>query len=73
MMEMSPCKGCTTRHTACHDNCEAYKEWRDRYQAQRKQFDANRNRWQAPFSVAGERRLRSYIKHGPGTYKGGSK
>lgn len=28
--EMSPCKGCTDRFTACHDKCEKYKAWKTR-------------------------------------------
>ena len=23
-----PCKGCVDRHTACHDKCAKYKEWK---------------------------------------------
>ena len=23
-----PCKDCTDRHTACHDSCDRYKEWK---------------------------------------------
>ena len=26
--EISPCKDCTERHTACHDKCENYKAWK---------------------------------------------
>lgn len=65
--------GCTNRHTACHGSCEAYKEWRDRYHAQQKHLEVNKSRWQAPFTVAGEQRHRSYLKYGPGSFKGGSK
>ena len=25
----APCKGCTGRHTACHDTCERYRAWID--------------------------------------------
>lgn len=28
--EMSPCKGCIERFTACHDKCENYKAWKSR-------------------------------------------
>ena len=71
MNEMSPCKGCTNRHTACHDSCEAYKEWKERYQAQQKHLETYKNRWQAPWTADGERRARGNIKRGPGSYKGG--
>ena len=25
-----PCKGCERRHTACHDECDQYREWKQR-------------------------------------------
>ena len=28
--EISPCKDCTDRFTACHDKCERYKVWKSR-------------------------------------------
>ena len=28
--ELPPCKECVDRHTACHDSCERYKEWKQR-------------------------------------------
>lgn len=27
-MKVAPCKNCTERHLACHDECEKYKEWK---------------------------------------------
>jgi hypothetical protein len=27
-VRVSPCKGCTDRHEACHDRCELYQAWR---------------------------------------------
>lgn len=69
MKETSPCKGCTSRHLACHDSCEDYKAWKERYQAQQKYLDANRSRWQSPWSVATERAVRSGLKFGVGTNK----
>lgn len=24
----APCKGCADRHTACHDHCAKYAEWK---------------------------------------------
>lgn len=27
-MKVSPCKDCTDRHLACHDNCDKYIEWK---------------------------------------------
>ena len=26
--EISPCKDCTNRHTACHDKCERFKKYK---------------------------------------------
>ena len=26
--EVSPCKDCANRHTACHDHCERFKEYK---------------------------------------------
>ena len=70
-MEMSPCKGCTNRHTACHGECEIYKAWRDRYQAQQKHFDANKNRWSILWSASRERSTRRYGKYGEDGFKKG--
>lgn len=28
-----PCKECPERHPACHDHCERYIEWRDKWRA----------------------------------------
>ena len=43
MNEISPCKGCTERFTACSDHCPkdergefGYKAWKERFQAQQK-------------------------------------
>ena len=41
--EVSPCKGCTDRFTACHDKCEKYKAWKSRLgevNKRRKEYDA---------------------------------
>ena len=45
MREDSPCRGCEDRHTACHDSCEKYKEWKERDQAQKKQLKEASNRF----------------------------
>ena len=42
----SPCKGCEDRHTACHDHCEKYAQWKAmhlKHEAQIKEFK-RRNR-----------------------------
>lgn len=31
---VSPCKDCTERYLACHDKCDKYKEYRQRYDAE---------------------------------------
>lgn len=71
MMETSPCKGCTDRHTACHDSCEAYKEWRDRYHAQQKHYEANKARWLTPWTANRESRVRRDLKFGNSGHKRG--
>ena len=41
--EISPCKGCSDRYTACHDKCEKYKEWKsrlDEVNKRRKEYEA---------------------------------
>jgi len=72
MNEISPCKGCTDRYVACHDTCEAYMKWRERYHAQQKHLEANKARWLAPWSKSREDRTRNYYKHGAGSFKGGN-
>lgn len=64
MRETAPCKGCTIRHTACHDSCPAYKEWAARYQAQQKHIRENRKRNQVPWTIAREKAIRKYRKSG---------
>ncbi len=71
MNEVSPCKGCTNRHTACHGSCEMYKAWQDRYHAQQKHLDANKNRWGTPWTAAMESRYRGSTKFGAGGSKYG--
>ena len=71
MNETSPCKGCIDRHTACHGSCEKYKAWRDRYHAQQKHFEVNKNRWQSPWTANGESRYRRDHKFGASGHKQG--
>lgn len=73
MNEISPCKDCTERHTACHGSCEKYKEWHERYQAQQKHLADSKSSWQIPWSSARERTHRTYLKFGASSHtKGGS-
>ena len=30
--QISPCKGCEDRHTACHGHCEKYAKWKEEQQ-----------------------------------------
>lgn len=32
MRGVSPCTDCAERHTACHDTCSQYKEWKAKAQ-----------------------------------------
>ena len=52
MKETSPCQGCPDRHRACHDHCEAYQEWQERYHAQQQHFKDNRYQICIPSSYA---------------------
>lgn len=61
MMEYSPCKDCTDRHTACHGSCEKYKEWLDKYHAQQKHLEENKHRYTISRSEARDR-IRGWIK-----------
>jgi hypothetical protein len=80
MREDSPCKGCTERFLACSDRCPkdargeyGHKAWKERHQAQQKHLDANKARWQVPWSASRERATREAMKFGTGGHKyGGS-
>jgi hypothetical protein len=48
---VSPCAECSERHTACHDNCPKYKEWKAEMQKvkdKKKEYDRlnRRKGWQ---------------------------
>ena len=60
MNEISPCKGCTNRHTACHGSCGAYKDWLDRYHAQQKHLEENRHRMTPPMTEARAKAIYNY-------------
>lgn len=32
--KVAPCKGCAERHSACHDHCAKYAEWKAEYQTE---------------------------------------
>lgn len=34
-----PCKDCELRHEACWAHCDKYKEWRETFQAKKKNYD----------------------------------
>lgn len=41
--EIPPCKDCKERHTACWDNCDKYKAWKNRLEKvneERKKYNA---------------------------------
>lgn len=71
MKEMSPCKDCTEKYTACHDTCDKYKEWRDRYHAQQKYLEESKFRMNIPISESREKMQRRYEKYGSGGRKFG--
>jgi hypothetical protein len=71
MREDSPCKDCPDRHTACHDSCDKYKAWKERYTAQQKHLDDNKYRMLVPMSEAREKASIHYTKHPIPGRKGG--
>ena len=60
MKEVSPCKGCTNRHTACHGSCDVYKGWLDRYHAQQKHLADNRYRMGIYMTAARAKAMQNY-------------
>ena len=64
MNEVSPCKDCQERCLGCHDRCAVYKDWRDRYHAQKQHLEDNRYRLNIPLSPARERKIRNYSRFG---------
>ena len=71
MKENAPCKGCSERHIACHDSCDRFKEWKERYHAQQQHLKENSDRFCIPSSVAREKIREHYIKFGDPHYKQG--
>ncbi len=60
MREVAPCKDCTDRHTACHDSCEKYKEWKARHLAQQNHLRDHNGLWCVPLTPAREKAYASY-------------
>lgn len=71
MNEVSPCKGCPNRYPGCHARCNDYKEWADRYHAQKQHLEDCRYRLNIPMSPARERTYRKNSKFGLNVYKQG--
>lgn len=70
MIEDNPCRFCTERFTACHDNCPkdargefGHKAWKERYHAQQKHLKDNKYRMLTPMTHARERRNDLNVKH----------
>ena len=72
MKEVCPCKGCTDRHTACHDSCDKYQEWLARDHAQKKHLQDQRYRFHIPMTSAREKAYENYYFHHRKSSKGGS-
>ncbi len=70
-MEMSPCKGCTDRHTACHGSCDRYKEWVDRYHAEQKHYDDHKSRFCIPRTASRDKACRRELRFGAYGHKYG--
>lgn len=71
MIGPNPCKGCTERHTTCHDHCERYHEWRDQHLAQERHLKEQKSRWYTPRSEARDKADDYNIKHPFKGRKGG--
>lgn len=71
MIETAPCKGCADRCTACHASCDKYKEWQERYHAQKKYLEDARNRWKIPMTVSREKAFEKYYPDGSAGHRRG--
>ena len=78
MREISPCKDCPERFTACSDRCPkddrgefGYKAWKARHLAQQKHLEEGKSRWITPWTIDSERRTRREMKFGSGGHKYG--
>lgn len=38
VQQLSPCKDCQNKYTACHDTCVLFKEWKDAISADKKKY-----------------------------------
>lgn len=51
LSDVSPCKDCAERHTACHDHCQRYKDWKAEMEkvkeARAKYLDTKDQEWQS--------------------------
>lgn len=72
MIDPCPCKGCTDRHTACHDHCEKYQEWSGQHHAEQDDLKTQRSRWYTPRSAARDKADDHNIKHPIKGRKGGN-
>jgi hypothetical protein len=72
MNENAPCLNCPEKYPGCHDHCDKYKEWKERYQAQQKHLADNKYRMCIPRSHARDSIQDHYIKHPVKGHKGGS-
>ncbi len=60
---IAPCKGCTSRHMACHDQCERYKEYRkylDEINERRKAYNEVNADAEAVYQTARDRWMREH-------------
>ena len=60
----SPCKGCEDRHTACHDTCTKYADWKAECQRVKALEREYKRKWREDFlrSELCDTRKHNYIK-----------
>ncbi len=63
MVNLEPCKDCPDRHTACHDSCPRYAEYKRQLKARRTYTDVHhaaerisKNAFNQEFWMGGKRR-----------------
>lgn len=61
---ISPCKGCEDRHTACHDHCTKYADWKAECQRMKALEREYKKQWREGYlsSELCNERKRRYVK-----------
>ena len=64
MSIITPCKGCTDRHEACHSTCEKYKDWKQEFEVLKANVTKGRSFQNEIYAVqkAGIKRMKTLRK-----------